>query len=85
MFKQGKELMGKKPVTLITDGLPTYRDAFDKEYFSLKRPRPKHVYTIRITGDMNNNKMERLNGEVREREKVMRGINKKETPILKGY
>lgn len=34
---------------------------------------------------MNNNKMERLNGEVREREKIMRGINKKETPILKGY
>jgi hypothetical protein len=34
---------------------------------------------------MNNNKMERMNGEVRDREKVMRGLKKKDTPILKGY
>ena len=29
--------------------------------------------------------MERMNGEVRDREKVMRGLKKKDTPILKGY
>lgn len=29
--------------------------------------------------------MERINGEVRDREKVMRGLKKKDTPILKGY
>jgi transposase InsO family protein len=34
---------------------------------------------------MNNNKMERLNGEVRDREKTMRGLKKMDTPILKGY
>lgn len=34
---------------------------------------------------MNNNKMERLNGEIRDREKVMRGLKKKDTTILKGY
>ena len=34
---------------------------------------------------MNNNKMERLNGEIRDREKVIRGLKKKDTPILKGY
>lgn len=34
---------------------------------------------------MNNNKMERLNGEIRDREKVMRGLKKDDTPILKGY
>lgn len=33
---------------------------------------------------MNNNKMERLNGEIRDREKVMRGLEKTDTPILKG-
>jgi hypothetical protein len=32
---------------------------------------------------MNNNKMERFNREVRDREKVMR--KKKDTPILAGY
>ena len=34
---------------------------------------------------MNNNKMERLNGEIRDREKTMRGLKRKDTPILKGY
>ena len=29
--------------------------------------------------------MERLNGEIRDREKTMRGLKKKDTPILKGY
>lgn len=29
--------------------------------------------------------MERANGEVRDREKVMRGLKSKNTPILKGY
>ncbi len=36
-------------------------------------------------GDNNNNKMERMNGEVRDREKVMRGLKKEDSPILKGY
>lgn len=34
---------------------------------------------------MNNNKMERMNGEVRDREKTMRGLKTKRTPILTGY
>ena len=38
-----------------------------------------------MQGDHNNNKMERLNGEVRDREKVMRGLKKVDTPILTGY
>jgi putative transposase len=29
--------------------------------------------------------MERFNGEVRDREKVMRGLKQESTPILKGY
>jgi hypothetical protein len=28
--------------------------------------------------------MERMNGEIRDRERVMRGLEKKDTPILKG-
>jgi hypothetical protein len=34
---------------------------------------------------MNNNKMERFNGEVRDQEKVMRGLKRKDTTILAGY
>jgi hypothetical protein len=29
--------------------------------------------------------MERLNGEVRDREKIMRGIKRMDSPIFKGY
>jgi hypothetical protein len=44
----------------------------------------RHIRHIRVQGDMNN-KMERLNGEIRDREKVMRGLKKPETPIIPGY
>ena len=40
---------------------------------------------ISLKGDRNNNKMERMNGEIRDREKTMRGLKTKETPILAGY
>jgi putative transposase len=38
-----------------------------------------------MQGDNNNNKMERMNGEVRDREKVMRGLKIATTSILPGY
>ena len=38
-----------------------------------------------MSGDQNNNRMERLNGEVRDREKVMRSLKKSDTSILTGY
>jgi putative transposase len=85
LFRRGTEITGKKPMTLITDGLPAYHDAYLKEYWQLRQPRPVHISNVRIRGDKNNNKMERLNGEVRDREKVMRGLKQEATPILKGY
>ena len=44
-----------------------------------------YINHIKLQGDMNNNKMERLNGEIRDREKVIRGLKRKDTPLLKGY
>ena len=85
LFQLAKKVTGKKPETLITDGLPAYHDAFKKESWTLRNPRTKHIRHIKIRGDHNNNKMERLNGEIRDREKVMRGLKKENTPILKGY
>jgi putative transposase len=85
IFRMSEKLMGKKPMTLITDGLPTYHDAYKKEWRTLAYPRTQHIRHITIRGDRNNNKMERLNGEIRDREKTMRGLKIKETPILTGY
>lgn len=85
LFRLAKKVTGKKPDTLITDGLKSYYRAYCKEFYTMKYPRTKHIRHIKLKGDMNNNKMERLNGEIRDREKVMRGLKKKDTPILKGY
>jgi len=85
LFQMAKKVTGKKPMTMITDGLPAYNDAYKKEFRTLRKPRTEHIRHIKLRGDMNNNKMERLNGEIRDREKVMRGLKKKDTPILKGY
>lgn len=85
VFQLAKKVTGTKPMTLITDGLPAYHEAYKREFFTLKKPRTEHIRHIKIRGDHNNNKMERLNGEIRDREKVMRGLKKDDTSILKGY
>jgi putative transposase len=85
LFRLGQKVTGKKPTTLITDGLPAYHDAYIKEYWSIEQGWKEHIRQITLKGEHNNNKMERFNGEVRDREKVMRGLKKNDTPILKGY
>ncbi len=85
LFHEAKVIAGKRPNTLITDGLPAYHDAFSHEFYTKKRPQSKHINAIKLDGDKNNNKMERINGEIRDREKVMRGLKSTETPIIAGY
>ncbi len=86
LFTESKVMMGKKPKTLITDGARNFHDAYLREFWTNKKEtRTEHISHIHLKGDMNNNKMERMNGEIRDREKVMRGLKKKDTPILKGY
>jgi len=86
LFQLGVKATGKKPMTLITDGLPAYHDAYKKEFWTMKKEtRTEHVNAIKLSGNMSNNKMERFNGEIRDREKTMRGLKKNDTPILTGY
>lgn len=85
LFREAKELCSKKPKTLISDGAFNFQQAYQKEYYSYTLPRTQHIRHIHLEGDHNNNKMERLNGEIRDREKTMRGIKKMDTAILAGY
>jgi transposase-like protein len=85
LFRMGKEVTQTKPAIIITDGLRSYHDAYMKEFHARAQPRTTHIRNITLRGEKNNNKMERLNGEIRDREKVMRGLKKKDTVILKGY
>ena len=85
LLRMGKEAMQTKPRVFVTDGLPAYQDAFKKEYGAVKKGSPIHIRHISLEGDKNNNKMERLNGEFRDREKVMRGVKKTDSVIFDGY
>ncbi len=49
-----------------------------------KDTRTEHIRHMRLQGDLNNNKMERMNGEIRDRERCMRTLEKPNTPILSG-
>lgn len=85
MFRKGEKVIGRRPSTIISDGAPNFHNAYNKVYWTYKTPQTKHIRHIRLQGDHNNNKMERINGEVRDREKVMRGLKRQDTKILTGY
>jgi transposase-like protein len=86
LFQMGRQLMGKKPMVLITDGLHAFHDAYKKEFWAQRlEERTEHIRHVTLRGEHNNNKMERMNGEVRDREKTMRGLKIDDTPILQGY
>ncbi len=86
LFRRGREIAGKKPSTLITDGLHAYHQAYNREFFTIRNPRTEHVRHLTWKeGEQDNRKMERLNGEIRDREKVMRSLKHEDSPILTGY
>ncbi len=86
LLQIAKQIAGKQPKTFITDGAANFHEAYLKEFRTMNvETRTEHIRHIRLAGDRNNNRMERFNGEVRDREKVMRGLERKDSPILAGY
>ena len=77
----------KTPRAFITDGLPAYakssKRVFGKETYHISNV---GINSKRKSGKIHptNNKMERLNGEIRDREKVFRGLKRMDTPIIQG-
>jgi transposase-like protein len=86
LLQKSKQVTQTKPKVFITDGLGSYAEAYQKEFWTVKRETGiLHIKHIHLQKDYNNNKMERWNGKLRDREKVMRGLKKTDTPILKGF
>jgi len=85
LLHEGAEKAQKKPSLFITDGLAAYYDAYLREFRTQER-QTEHVQHISFaqSGFHNNNKMERFNGELRDREKVMRSLKSEDTPIISG-
>ncbi|MGA2972817.1 MAG: hypothetical protein ABSE39_09385 [Candidatus Bathyarchaeia archaeon] len=85
LFQLAKAVAGKTPKTLITDGPPNFHEAYLQEFYTKRlETRTDHIQEIRMSGKVHNNKMECLNGELRDRERVMRTLEKSDTPILLG-
>jgi transposase-like protein len=87
VFAEAKALAKSKPEFIVTDGLRAYEDAFNKEFFTLRNPRTRHIRLASIREHPNNNPIERFHGTVRERDKVMRAL-KQDNPtnqIIEGF
>ncbi len=67
-----------EPKAIIHDGLPSYDKAYRQEYFR-DRKHVKNIRSISVRNEGLNSRVERLNGTMREREKVMRGMHSKES------
>jgi transposase-like protein len=82
--KAKKNCGGRKPKFIITDGLPSYRHAINKE-FPTNTGETEHLWNVGLQHHPNNNHVERLHGTIRQREKVMRGVKIESTPIIEGH
>ena len=68
LLQQTLEQTGKKPTNFITDGLPAYVNS-SRKIFGKSTRRIKHIHLDGKRSKGNDNKMERLNGEIHDREK----------------
>ena len=82
--KAKKNAGGRKPRFMVTDGLPSYKIAINKE-FHTKTNQTEHLWNVGLEHHPNNNHIERLHGSIRQREKVMRGLKTEDTPIVEGH
>jgi putative transposase len=86
LFRRAKESTTHPPKRIITDGLDAYTDGIER-VFGADSLHTRHVLSKGLTSESNNNLMERLNGTIRERTKVMRGLQDPESArlILDGW
>ena len=87
LLEKTKIKIGKTPAHFVTDGLPTYMKSSKKVFGKKTHHTANAGIRSKKTGQNfhpSNNKMERLNGEIRDREKVFRGLKKMDTAILDG-
>ena len=78
-FRKAKAVAKTDARVLLTDGLPSYGPAAQREF-----PNVVHVSGIGIQGRVNNNRMERYHSTFKERSKVMRAIKKPDSSFIEG-
>ena len=85
MFEQAQSKCGFIPSNLISDGAPNFHAAWDALWAqkNYKHKHTRHTRHIHLKGDKNNNRMERFNSTLRDREVNYRGL-KKDDGVLPG-
>lgn len=63
-----------RPLSIFTDGLHSYRKAFNKVFYSRYKERKVEYVRLKADKDKRNNIVERIQGTIRERVKVMRSF-----------
>jgi transposase-like protein len=83
VFKEAiKNAHGNEPEQVLTDSLRAYRKGISQTFKNMK---PEHVAKCGIgKPHANNNRVERLNGTIRERTKVVRAWKKRTSPMAEG-
>jgi putative transposase len=79
-----KNCGGRKPKYIVTDGLQAYKRAVKKEFVT-NTHETEHLWNVGLQHHPNNNHVERLHGNIRDREKTMRGLKIEDTPIIEGH
>jgi transposase-like protein len=78
-FQDAKQVAKVEPRVLLTDELGSYGPAAQREF-----PEAVHVAGVGLQGRLNNNRMERYQGTLKARTKVMRALKNSDTAILDG-
>lgn len=76
---QDAKTKSPRPRAVVHDGLQSYNEAFNREYYSKKDLHIQNIRSVSVKKKGLNQKVERLNGTMRDREKVMRGMHNKDS------
>ena len=74
LMRKAQEVAATAPEVIRSDKLPSYGPAIRKVF-----PNSKHLQSQGLAAEINNNLSERLQGSIRERDKVLRSMKTRET------
>lgn len=85
-FEVAKKQAKRDPQVIFSDGLESYRDAYDP--ISLANVnKVAHIANVGVRSHVGNHRVQRLHNSMREREKVMRNLKRAQSAekLLKGF
>lgn len=78
VFQDAKK-KSPRPLAIVHDGWQSYNEAINREYYKNTGVQVQNIRSVSVRHKGLNQKVERLNGIFRDREKVMRGMDHRES------